>query len=140
MNKKLISTVLLLILIITLAGCSQQLQTTFAKSNDIKYTLYIGLNDKDTYKQEISTEEAEKKIEEIALKYVDGFTLTESKGAYKDDNGVITYENSLVYIFNFATEEQIKNIMDEVLRTLNQNSILVEKENVAYDFYEGETE
>ncbi len=62
------------------------------------------------------------------------------KGAYKDDKGVTTYENSLVFSFDFAEEEQIKRIMDDVLKELNQNSILIERQTVSYSFYEGENE
>ncbi len=103
----------------------------------VKYTMYIGLNDKNSYIQEISTEEAEQMVTQIALQYVDGFTQTTSKGAYKDEAGVVTYENSLVFSFYDATEEQMKNIMDDVLEDLNQNSVLIERENVNYEFYEG---
>jgi hypothetical protein len=60
-----------------------------------------------------------------------------AKGAYKDEKGVITYENTLVFQFSSTTEQQIKSIMDETLIELNQNAILIEKEKVNYEFYEG---
>lgn len=103
----------------------------------LKYTLYIGLNDKDTYQQEITTLEAEEIVTEIALKYVDGFTRVLAKGAYTDDQGVVTYENTLIYEFIYVSEEQINQIMDEVLLALNQNSILVVREEVDCQFYTG---
>ena len=73
----------------------------------LKYTLYIGLNDKDTYQQEIPTETAEALVTEIALKYVDGFTMTRAKGVYTDELGVVTYENTLVCEFLYAGEEEL---------------------------------
>ena len=103
----------------------------------VKYTMYIGLNDKDTYVQIMPFGEAEKKVSDIALKYVDGFTVLSARGAYKDEKGIITNENSLVFQFLYVTDEQIKLIMDEVLKELNQNSILLEKQKVNYTFYEG---
>ncbi len=131
----LISIVLITVLCSGLSGCT--MQTGLGQSEALKYTMYIGLNDKDTYTQRISYEEAEKKVSNIALKYVDGFTARVGKGAYKDEKGVITHENSLVIEFYNATDQQMKAIMDEILQELNQNSILIEKEKVNYDFYEG---
>lgn len=113
------------------------MQKGLAGTEGVKYTVYIGLNDKDSYKQLISSEDAEKKVSAIALKHVDGFTVLSARGAYKDDKGVITDENSLVYEFTFAEDQQIKAIMDEVIKELNQNSVLVEKKKVNYEFYEG---
>lgn len=103
----------------------------------VKYTLYIGLNDKDTYQQEISTAAAEALVMEIALRSVDGFTITSARGVYTDDVGVVTVENTLVCEFLFASEEQILRIMDEILAALNQNSILVERQEVDCQFYLG---
>lgn len=104
----------------------------------LKYTLYIGLNDKDTYQQEIPTETAEALVTEIALKYVDGFTMTRAKGVYTDELGVVTYENTLVCEFLYAGEEELTAIMDELLSVLNQNSILLERQEVDCQFYSGQ--
>lgn len=130
--------VLMAAFVICVSGCSIHPETYLAKREAIKYILYIGLNDKDTYSQKISAGEAEKKVSAIALKYVDGFTESSGKGAYKDDKGVVTYENSLIYTFNSATDEQMKSIMDEVLKELNQNSVLIEKQKVGSEFYGGQ--
>jgi|GEM_PF-980328 len=104
-----------------------------------KYTMYIGLNDKETYEQIVSNEEAERIVTEIALNHVGGFTLTQGKGAYKDEDDVITYENSLIVAFSDASEDQMKAIMDDILVSLNQNAVLIEKKETVYTFYEGET-
>ena len=134
--RRLAGYVAFIILIsVNLSGCWIQAETK--KGEIAKYTMYIGLNDKDTYTQMISYEDAEKKVSDIALKYVDGFTVLSAKGAYKDDKEVITYENSLVIQFLYVSDEQMKSIMDEVLIELNQNSILLEKQTVECDFYEG---
>ena len=142
-RKLLVSVILIMVLSCYLSGCAVKPEGTaqpviqLQPNQTIKYTMYIGLNDKDTYTQLISYEEAEQKVSAIVLKYVDGFTALSGKGAYKDDKGVITHENSLVLEFTSATEEQIKAIMDEVIKELNQNSVLMEKQAVNYEFYEG---
>ncbi len=129
--------VLIAVFVFCVSGCSTQAQSGLAKNEAVKYTLYIGLNDKDTYSQKISAGEAEKKVNDIALKYVDGFTQYWAKGAYMDDKKRITYENTLIYTFYSATDEQMKSIMDEVLKELNQNSVLIEKQIMGYEFYGG---
>lgn len=146
MKKRLLSVAVLILFCLALSGCTAEpesaAQPVIQPQSDqtVKYTLYIGLNDKDTYTQLLPYEEAEKKVRDIALKYVDGFTVLAAKGAYKDDKGVITQENSLVLEFTSATEKQIKAIMDEVMKELNQNSVLMEKQTVKYEFYEGKND
>lgn len=102
-----------------------------------KYVLYIGTNDKDTYKQVISTEEAREIVNEICIKYVDGYTASEAKGGWVDETDTLTQENTLVYAFYEVTEEQLVNIMEEILTALNQNSILLEKQEAIYTYYSG---
>lgn len=56
-----------------------------------------------------------------------------------DDEGIVTSENSLVYEVYAATEEQMEAIMKEILKELNQQSILLEKQTVKNIFFEGDT-
>ena len=103
-----------------------------------EYTLYIGLNDKDEYRQLISTQEAQEIIDAICIRYVDGYTVTEAKGAWVDEKNMLTQENTLVYHFREADEEALKEIMDRVIAALNQNTIMVEEQTVSYAYYGGE--
>ena len=139
MKKRMAWFLILWLLILATSGCALQEKTGLTDQTDYKYTLYIGLNDKDTYQQIIREEEAQEILSEICLKYVDGFTFSKRQGSYKDEKGVVTKESSLVYEFYGANDETIKSIMDEALNKLNQNSILVEKAVVRYKFYEGAT-
>ncbi|MBP7175837.1 MAG: DUF3574 domain-containing protein [Thermoclostridium sp.] len=140
MKKKVLFFIVIMLMSVPLSACLIQNGESLPYNSTVKYTMYIGLNDQDTYTQLIPYEEAEKKVNEIALKHVDGFTQMQAKGAYKDDEGVVTYENSLVYEFSAATDEQMKAIMDEVLKELNQHSILLEKQTVKNTFYEGDVQ
>lgn len=100
-----------------------------------KYVLYIGLNDKDTYSQIISAEEAKKIVNGICTKYVDGYTVTEANGGWVDETGTLTEEMSLVYTLSNVEESDVVSIMDEVITALNQNSILVERQDLSYTYY-----
>lgn len=106
-----------------------------AKETRGKYLLYIGINDKDTYKQEISTEEARNIVNSICAKYSGGYTVSDAKGGWVDETATLTQENTFVYVLYDVTEEQLVSIMDEVLMKLNQSSILVEKQDVVYRYY-----
>lgn len=99
-----------------------------------KYTIYIGLNDKDTYEQIITTEDGIRMVNGICSRYVDGYTMQTAKGGWVDEKNILTEENTLIYSFYEASEEQIMQIMDDVLKELNQNSILIThgQENSAY--------
>lgn len=98
-------------------------------------TLYIGLNDKDTYTQLIETEDARAAVDEICLKYAGGFTAFEARGGWTDENGISMHENTLVYMISGASRSQITAIMDEVLEELNQSAILVSTEKTETFYY-----
>lgn len=101
------------------------------------YLIYIGMNDKDTYEQYISMEEARELVNNICVNYVDGYTSLEAKGGWVDEKDVLTQEDTLIYLFTDISEEQLKRLMDEVLNQLHQNAIMVEKIYLSYSFYSG---
>lgn len=110
---------------------------TAQTQEDVRYTLYIGTNDKDTYTQLIPLEEAKQIVNEICVKYVGGYTVQQANGGWVDETGSLTQEETLVYSFIGVDEEVLQSIMDEVLVALNQNSILVEKANMVSSYYSG---
>ncbi len=100
-----------------------------------EYVLYIGLNDKDSYNQVLSTQEAKQKINAICTKYVTGYTIVEAQGGWVDEKNILTQENSLVYYFRGASEADIYAIMEEALLELNQNTIMMEERTVYFTYY-----
>lgn len=106
-------------------------------STQKKYIMYLGTNDKDTYKQEIPTETIKAQMHEICIKYVDGYTVSVMDGYYKDDKGGMSHEVSLVYVFIDADIDSMKKIMDEALIKFNQGSILLEESKGRSTFYSG---
>ncbi len=103
-----------------------------------KYTLYLGLNDKDTYEQLISTEEALNKANQICAKYAGGYTQLSANGGWTNDDGTMGYENTIVYLLYDISEENLKGMLNEFIKTFNQSSVLVEKETTAHLYYSGE--
>lgn len=96
----------------------------------LKHTLFIGLNDKDSKQQEISTLDAFKTVLNITKKYYDGGTITESKGFYTHNSGEITIETSLVLSILFADIEKTLKLIAEVKQALNQESIALQTETI----------
>ena len=95
-----------------------------------KFTLFCGLNDKDTKMQEISTLDAYKMVQNIALDMFDGATISEADGIYKHDDGSFTVEKTLRIELLFAEYEKVKVFCERLKTALNQESIAVQKEMI----------
>ena len=100
-----------------------------------KYTLYVGLNDKDTKVQEIATLEAYKIINKLLLSYTDGATIFEAVGIYKHEDGSFVTENTLRIELLFVERETVKTIVDILKQVLNQESIAVQHEIVESELW-----
>lgn len=137
--KKHILPILLALQLVLSAGVIVYLCVNHAaaQGESVAYTLYIGLNDKDTNVQEMTTEAARATVDDICLRHVGGFTAYEAQGGWTDDDGMLVRENTLVYVFYDATEAQITAIMDEVLAALRQSAVLVSTETVRMSYYVG---
>ena len=107
------------------------------QATQTKYVLYIGTNDKDTYRQEIPYDTCVQTVTDICAKYTGGCTPSEATGYWKDDSGVITTEQSIQCTLEDVSEDQVHQIAGEILKELNQNSILIETQDVTSEFYAG---
>ena len=103
--------------------------------NTQKYTLTIGLNDKDTKQQKYDIITCYKLVEDILKKYLDGYTIYEAKGGYKHDDGTFISENSLVVMLLFTNDIQVKIIVDTIKQVLNQESVAVVKETIKSELW-----
>ena len=96
-----------------------------------KITLYIGLNDKDSKVQEVSTLDAYKMVSNIIG--VDS-TITEGRGIYKHDDGTVVFETSLVVeildLDNTFDKGWVKNKVEQIKTLLNQESVAVQYQDV----------
>jgi uncharacterized membrane-anchored protein YitT (DUF2179 family) len=101
-----------------------------------KYTLYVGLNDKETKTQKISTVEAYKIIENLLLNLnVEGATIFEAKGLYKHENGEYVTENTLRIEIMFVEKPIVKQLVDSIKLILNQESVAVQREVVESELW-----
>ncbi|MCR5121991.1 MAG: hypothetical protein K6B74_06185, partial [Ruminococcus sp.] len=103
--------------------------------NVSQYVMYIGTNDKDTYKPEHTQDEAMKIVDEICLKYFDGYTLQEATGSWKDEKDIITHEYTIVCYFDDADKKTVYQAADDIIAALNQNTVLIEEDDIIIDYY-----
>lgn len=103
-----------------------------------KYSLTMGLNDKDSKRQEISTPEAKKRLNKILLDHfgIYAYTVTECEGCYMHSNGEIVNEKSLniIIVSDTSIDRKIYMIVRTLKRLYNQESIMVEIANVNVTF------
>lgn len=95
-----------------------------------KYTLYIGLNDKDTKTQRIDTVEASKIVQNVLTDTTGGGTIYSATGVYRHDNGAVVIENTLRVELVAVAMEAVHGAIDIIKAALNQESIILQTENV----------
>lgn len=95
-----------------------------------KYTLYVGLNDKETKKQMISTKKAIAVAEKTCLEHTDGCTISAAKGIYKHDDGTFVRENTLRIELLFVSKNVVRVLINNLKVLLNQEAIVLHEENI----------
>lgn len=93
-----------------------------------KFTLYLGLNDKDSKTQQIATVEAYKIVSNLISADFGGGTIFEAKGIYKHEDGQIVTETTLRIELLFAERDQVRTLCNTLKKMFNQESIAVQEE------------
>lgn len=159
MQSRVLSAIFALCLVSsTLLGCgsasqgnqepsatgSESATTTAAAADetqgDVQYVLYLGTNDKDTNQPVFSREESKEKVKEILINSLGGYTIQEAEGGWIGDDGTEYQEYTLVIHLSDTTEEKVHEVSDELIRTFNQSSVLIQKNVTQTEFYEGSAE
>ena len=83
-----------------------------------KYVLYLGLADKDTKKQQITTSKAMKLVNDV----IGDCTINKSKGYWQGFK-----ENTLTIEILFSTLEQVKNYCEQLKILFNQECIAIQE-------------
>lgn len=95
-----------------------------------KYTLYVGLNDKDTRRQEIGTIEAYKLVAGLLARELGGGTIYEAHGIYTHDDGTIVIEETLRCEVFADSRSEVMGVVETIKSMLNQEAVIVQTENV----------
>ena len=96
-----------------------------------RFTLYLGLNDKDSKTQKIDTLEAYKIVENMLASMFNGGTIFNAHGVYKHDNGQVVIENTLrieILEFDNSIIDNVREFVRILKDVFNQESIAVQIE------------
>lgn len=101
-----------------------------------RYTLTIGLFDKDTKRQKISSDMALKIVSDLVVQTVGYGTIHNGNGIYTHINGQIVFEPSVIYFVDGEEEEEskIKSLAWMIKKALNQESVMLEESAVKMEF------
>ena len=111
-------------------------EPTSEEQGDIQYVLYLGTNDKDTTEPVFSPDVAKEKAEEILLKHFGGYTIQEANGGWTSDDKIYR-EYTLVIYLSDTTIDKVHAAADEMIKTFNQSSVLIQSNKTITDFYSG---
>ena len=106
------------------------------ESGDIQYVLYLGTNDKDTNEPVFDQDESKAKLEEILVDHFGGYTIQEANGGWKDGETVYQ-EYTLVIYLSDTNIEDVHSACDDMIKTFNQSSVLIQSNKTTTEFYEG---
>ncbi len=91
----------------------------------VETKLYVGLNDADTKKQILETEEYLKQLKEICFTYHVPFSVGLEEGGYFHDNGEYVEEKTLVLTLIDARQDIIQKIAKDLRTLFHQESVLL---------------
>ena len=103
---------------------------TNRKKHMKKFTLYLGLNDKDSKVQEVSTIEAYKMAQNILKAHNADNTIFEAQGMYTHEDGTLVIETTLRIELLFIDIETVKRIVSTLKAVFNQESVAVQMQTV----------
>ena len=91
-----------------------------------QYSMFIGLNDKDTKEQEIPTDKAI----ELVSNTIKGGSISIIHGVYTHEDGTKVNENTLRVDMLFTNDNDVRLYCNNLKRLLNQESIMVSKDYI----------
>ena len=101
-----------------------------------RYTLTIGLFDKDTKKQKISSDMALRIVSDLVVNTIGFGTVYQGNGIYTHAAGAVVVEPSLVYFVDGEKDlkNKVKTLAWSIKKALNQESIMLEETAVKMEF------
>jgi len=106
-----------------------------AEETEQKFSIYFGLNDKDTGTQVLTVEEAQAAARKIITDSGFGYTEYVTHGGYVE-NGVVIENDTLVYMMIFIERADVEAVAKEIKDELNLASIHIEESSASFQFFE----
>lgn len=145
---KLITVVCgVMMLSIALMGCSSSntensnqeslLVNELTDKEEVVYTLYFGLIDKDTGKQEMSVAASKEALVNVFLEAGSGYTIYEAEGGYVNDAGDVVQNTTLVCTGIHGSAESVIKLVEKAQTALNVESVYCESALLGNRLYGG---
>lgn len=99
-----------------------------------KITVFVGLNDRDSKKQEVSFSTAISLLSQYIAQAVGVGTLSEAAGVYTHDNGETVQERTIKAEFYVEDREPVMEFVRFAKSILNQESVAVEVSKPSIQF------
>lgn len=106
-------------------------EQTDAPNHTTRYTVYIGLNDKTTRRQDVRTERAVELISEAVRKFFGFGTITTATGVYTHQDGKPVVETTVVVSATGVDADTVARFAETARDSLNQESVYIEADTVA---------
>lgn len=99
-----------------------------------RYNIYVGMFDKDTKQQEISTQDFLNIVRSVMRSlHIDNYTIIKCKGHYKHIDNTIVCEPSIMIDIISDTQffyQKLTSIKVRLCKELNQESVLITRTEV----------
>lgn len=105
----------------------------FRFENGVKYEIFIGLKDKDTYDEVLTVDSFKKILSEICTQKQLSFTMLTQFGGYTHNKGYTT-ETSLRVIIIGISEDELVALGDKLKQIINTDTILITRSEIEYSF------
>ncbi|MBR6102862.1 MAG: hypothetical protein IKP95_10555 [Ruminococcus sp.] len=99
----------------------------------IRYEIFIGLKDKDTYDEILNVDSFKALLTEICTEKQISFTMLTQFGGYTHNKGYTT-ETSLRVIIIGINEEELIHLGERLKEMINTDTILITKAEIEYSF------
>ncbi|MDO4218499.1 MAG: hypothetical protein Q4C78_00700 [Synergistaceae bacterium] len=103
-----------------------------------RHSIYVGLTDSDEVRQKNSTKELKALIDKTCRQYHVNYTMANTQGGFWKTDDYFMSENSLVINLIGADDAIIEEIASDVCVFLNQEFVMVVKDEVDCHFIEND--
>ena len=92
--------------------------------------IYVGLNDSESRKQILETEEYVKVLKDVCRNCHTAFSMDIEEGGYYHEDGEYTEETSLVLVLVDAEQSTVCFIAKELCKRFHQESVLITEDSI----------
>ena len=98
-------------------------------AEDISYSVYVGLTDKNQNRQLVEYDTAKELIKSICMNHNAGYTIYQVEGGYKE-NSIVHAERTILVEMDRIDEETLYAVVNDIKKSLNVHSVMVMKKPV----------